>query len=179
MSRGPCQYKTFDTAIGKCAIAWHENGILRLQLPEESSAETVAKLGQRFQESLDNVPDFVQQTINKLQRYLSGQAQDFSNVKLDLSYTPQFHKRVYEALRLIRAGEIVSYAELAKRAGSPLASRAVGQAMARNPLPILIPCHRVLNSSGKLGGFSAYGGTDTKAKLLSLEKTANGSRVYA
>lgn len=173
-----CSYKTFDTAIGTCAITWHQNGILRLELPEKSSAETVAKLGLHCRETLDKVPEFVEKAVNKLQRHLGGRAEDFSDVNLDLSYTPRFHRKVYEALRLVKAGEITTYGELAKCAGSPLASRAVGQAMARNPLPILIPCHRVLNSSGKLGGFSAYGGTDTKIKLLSIEKTVS-RRIYA
>jgi methylated-DNA-[protein]-cysteine S-methyltransferase len=81
-----------------------------------------------------------------------------------------FFQRVYAIARTIPAGETLSYAELADRAGSPKAFRAVGQAMAKNPFPVLVPCHRVLAAGGKLGGFSAPGGTATKVRLLDLER---------
>ena len=80
-----------------------------------------------------------------------------------------FHRKVYKALCKIPAGKTITYAELAKRAGSPGAARAVGTAMAKNPFPIVIPCHRVVAGNGKLGGYSGRGGVATKKALLALE----------
>jgi methylated-DNA-[protein]-cysteine S-methyltransferase len=114
----------------------------------------------------------VDAAIGQLTRYFEGKAEELSGIPLDLSSTPPFHRKVYEALRGLRRGKVCTYGELAALAGSPLASRAVGQALAKNPLPILIPCHRVVASGGRPGGFSASGGLDTKARLLALEGAA-------
>lgn len=86
-----------------------------------------------------------------------------------LTNVPPFHRKVYTALCEIPAGKTITYAELARRAGSPGAARAVGQAMAKNPFPIIIPCHRVVAGNGKLGGYSGRGGVATKRALLELE----------
>lgn len=86
-----------------------------------------------------------------------------------LENVPPFHRKVYQALCKVPPGKVVTYAELAKRAGSPGAARAVGTAMAKNPFPIIIPCHRVVAGNGKLGGYSGRGGVATKRKLLQLE----------
>lgn len=86
-----------------------------------------------------------------------------------LEHVPPFHRKVYKTLCKVPAGKIVTYAELAKRAGSPGAARAVGTAMAKNPWPIIIPCHRVVAGNGKLGGYSGRGGAVTKRQLLALE----------
>jgi methylated-DNA-[protein]-cysteine S-methyltransferase len=86
-----------------------------------------------------------------------------------LENVPPFHRKVYTALCKIPTGKTITYAELAKRAGSPGAARAVGQAMAKNPFPVIIPCHRVVPSTGKLGEYSGRGGVTTKRRLLQLE----------
>jgi methylated-DNA-[protein]-cysteine S-methyltransferase len=100
---------------------------------------------------------------------LNGTPQDYVEVALDFARIPPFHQRVFTALREVPSGRTVTYAELAALAGSPKGMRAVGQAMARNPWPIVVPCHRVLAGAGKMGGFSAYGGIATKARLLADE----------
>jgi methylated-DNA-[protein]-cysteine S-methyltransferase len=101
---------------------------------------------------------------------VSGNSQDLSDIPIDTGGIAPFFRRVYEAARTIGPGRTVSYAELAGLAGSPRASRAVGQALAKNPFCIVVPCHRVLAAGGKIGGFSAPGGTDTKTRLLELER---------
>jgi methylated-DNA-[protein]-cysteine S-methyltransferase len=163
-------YRLFDTAIGIVGVAWSGQGISRLQLPESSHAATERRLRGRFATaSAAEPPTKVRSAITKLQRYLDGAEVDFSAVELDLSGIGGFHRRIYAAARLVGWGETTSYGALARHAGHPEAARAVGQAMGRNPVPIIIPCHRVLASGGKVGGFSAFGGAATKQRLLALE----------
>jgi methylated-DNA-[protein]-cysteine S-methyltransferase len=106
-----------------------------------------------------------------VQDYLAGARADFSAVAVDLAGVDEFRRTVYAALRGVGFGRTVTYGELARQAGTAdwEGARDVGDAMARNPLPVVIPCHRVLAANGKLGGFSAHGGTTTKLKLLALE----------
>jgi methylated-DNA-[protein]-cysteine S-methyltransferase len=113
-------------------------------------------------------PDFVSHAVNQLRRLLSGERVDTSAVPLDYETTP-FKRHVYEFSRQIPPGQTRTYGELALAAGAEGAARAVGQAMATNPLPLLIPCHRVVAAGGRLCGFSAYGGLVTKKKLLEIE----------
>ena len=114
-------------------------------------------------------PDFVREAAKALELHFAGRTQDFTRVPLDYTGLPPFHARVYEASRKVKSGTTVSYGELATRAGSPGASRAVGQAMARNPFFVVVPCHRVAASAKKLGGFSAPGGAVTKRRMLEIE----------
>jgi methylated-DNA-[protein]-cysteine S-methyltransferase len=100
---------------------------------------------------------------------MAGERIDFSAIMLDLAGVGPFHRGIYEALRRVGWGETTTYGALARQIGDPGASRAVGQAMGRNPIPVIIPCHRVLASGGKPGGFSAFGGAVTKQRLLALE----------
>ncbi len=100
---------------------------------------------------------------------MAGERIDFSGIALDLAGVGPFHRSIYEALCRVGWGETTTYGALARQAGDVGASRAVGQAMGRNPIPIIIPCHRVLASGGKPGGFSAFGGAVTKQRLLALE----------
>jgi methylated-DNA-[protein]-cysteine S-methyltransferase len=104
-----------------------------------------------------------------IERYFAGKSVDFTPLALDLAGVSDFHRRIYDAARAIGWGETATYGELAQRVGAPGAARAVGQAMGRNPVPIIIPCHRVLASGRKIGGFSAFGGAVTKSRLLALE----------
>jgi methylated-DNA-[protein]-cysteine S-methyltransferase len=108
----------------------------------------------------------------RLTRHLEGTNQDLSTIPLDFDGIPPFHREVYRVALGIPAGEPMSYGQLAARAGSPQAARAVGQAMRRNPFPLIVPCHRVVATGGGLGGFSAVGGVTTKRRLLSIEKRA-------
>lgn len=104
-----------------------------------------------------------------LQRYLAGTREDFSDIAVDLAGIGPFHAKVYAALRTVGWGEVTSYGALARAVGEPDAARAIGQAMGQNPVPVVIPCHRVLAAGGKVGGFSAPGGAATKRRLLALE----------
>jgi methylated-DNA-[protein]-cysteine S-methyltransferase len=111
----------------------------------------------------------VVQAIGRLKSYLAGEKVDFAGVALDLTGVSEFHRKVYEAACRIGWGRTMTYGDLARQAGAPGAARAVGQALGRNPVPIVVPCHRILASGGKVGGFSAFGGAATKERLLALE----------
>jgi methylated-DNA-[protein]-cysteine S-methyltransferase len=100
---------------------------------------------------------------------MRGEASDLASVVLDMNGVPPFHSRVYEMTRTIPPGSTSSYGALASQLGVPGSARAVGQALGRNPFPIIVPCHRVLAAGGKLGGFSANGGVSTKLRLLAIE----------
>ena len=115
------------------------------------------------------MPAPVRSAIDALQRYFAGDTVDFCDIELDLSRDSPFHRSIYAVARTIPWGRTATYGSLARQVGEPGAARAIGQAMGRNPIPIIVPCHRVIASSGKLGGFSAHGGTATKERLLALE----------
>jgi methylated-DNA-[protein]-cysteine S-methyltransferase len=161
----------FATAIGIVGVAWSDEGLSAIQLPEQDERTTQERLASRAGSSPADPPPWVRSAMKSIEAHLSGKRADFADVRLDLERLPPFHRRVYAALRQVEPGRTASYAELAKSAGSPKAARAVGQAMRKNPLPIVIPCHRVLASGGS-GGFSAYGGVVTKARLLAIEGVA-------
>jgi methylated-DNA-[protein]-cysteine S-methyltransferase len=163
------RYRVIDTAIGTCGIAWNDAGLTRLQLPESDRGATERRLGKHAVGASGDAPAEIERLIAELQRYLSGQRIDFSPVVIDLTGTGSFERKVYAAARSVRWGETTSYGELARQVGAPLAARAVGQALGRNPVPIVIPCHRILAKGHRIGGFSAYGGKLTKERLLALE----------
>ena len=101
--------------------------------------------------------------------FLKGEAVDLADIPLDLDTAPEFHRKVYEVARTIPPGRTMTYGEIAKIAGVPNESREVGQALGRNPIAIIVPCHRVLGADGKMGGFSANGGVSTKRRMLEIE----------
>jgi methylated-DNA-[protein]-cysteine S-methyltransferase len=163
-------YALFDTAIGPCGLAWSVKGLTRLQLPERDRRATEARLQAGSAVGCtEPVPESVTRAIVALQHYFEGRELDLRDVALDLDRVSPFHRRVYEAARSISWGQTASYGMLARQVGAPGAARAIGQALARNPMPIIIPCHRVIASGRKVGGFSAFGGAVTKARLLALE----------
>jgi O-6-methylguanine DNA methyltransferase len=164
------QFALFDTPIGRCAIAWSPAGIKLLQLPEGRESATRARLLERVKGARESTPPaFVQVALRAIERLLAGETADFSELELDLDEVPPFHRRVYEQARRIAPGSTLSYGELAAQLGSPGSARAVGQALGRNPFPIVVPCHRVFAAGGKIGGFTATGGINTKRRLLALE----------
>ena len=166
----PIQFTLFDSAFGPCAIAWSDQGVVRLQLPEASAAATRSRVRAALGDAEEiEPPERIERVTRKVTRHLGGAPTRFDAVPLDLDGASPFAQQVYESLRRVEPGTTVTYGELAARAGRPGASRAVGQVMARNPLPVIVPCHRVLAADGKPGGFSAYGGTLTKARLLFIE----------
>jgi methylated-DNA-[protein]-cysteine S-methyltransferase len=162
-------FALFATALGTCGIAWGGQGVTALYLPEGTPAATRARVVARSGDDEAPPPPGVRAVIDAVTLHLAGTPADLSAARLDMRGVPPFHARVYDALRAVESGSTVGYGELAARAGSPKAFRAVGQAMAKNPFPLLVPCHRVLAAGGKPGGFSAHGGVATKARLLDLE----------
>ena len=166
-------YAIFTTAIGPCGVAWSQRGLVSIQLPEKTEEATRARLWERITLPDDGgsttPPDAVRAAIERIIAHLTGKDAGLDSIELDLEDVPPFHRKVYEAARRITRGEIRSYGDLAGDAGSPHGARAVGQAMAKNPLPIVVPCHRVIAAGGKPGGFTSPGGLDTKARLLAIE----------
>ena len=161
----------FDTAIGRCGIAWTDRGVACVQLPEGSDASTRARLISRCRGAQPgNPPAHAQHAIDGMTKLLQGERIDLADVTLDMASVPDFHRRVYEITRSIPPGETLAYGDIAGRLGLPGSARAVGQALGRNPFPIIVPCHRVLAAGGRMGGFSAHGGTDTKLRLLDIER---------
>ena len=168
-------YCVFDTAIGPCGVAWSERGLRRLQLPESDRGATERRLSKGAARATGAAPAAIDQLIADIQDYTTGRSIDFAAVAVDLTNVEPFEAKVYTAARAVLWGQTVSYGELARRIGSPAAARAVGRALAGNPVPVVIPCHRVLAKGHRIGGFSAPGGTFTKERLLALE----GVRVEA
>ncbi len=167
---GQC-FAIFETALGPCGIVWTSRGIAGVNLPEGSEEKTRARLKKRFPEAEEAAPPTdIQKIIGEVIALIAGEKIDFSHVTLDHAPLPEFSQRVYEIVRTIPIGHTLTYGDIAKKLGDVSLSREVGQAMGRNPTPVIMPCHRVVASSGKTGGFSAPGGVDTKMKLLSIER---------
>jgi methylated-DNA-[protein]-cysteine S-methyltransferase len=165
-------FALFNTAIGACGIAWGDRGIAAVQLPEASEQKTRARLQRRFPEAREATPTpEVQRAVDGIVALLRGEAIDLTAVVLDTEELPAFNRRVYEVARAIPPGATLSYGEIAAKLGEPpQAARDVGQALGQNPIPIIVPCHRVLAANGKPGGFSANGGVTTKLRLLTIER---------
>jgi methylated-DNA-[protein]-cysteine S-methyltransferase len=169
-SHSGLSYVLFDTAFGACGLAWNDAGIVRLQLPERDIDATRARLCRRLEDSAQAEPTSkIRHVITSLQGYFDGRRTDFADVDVDLTQVGEFHARIYAALRGIGWGTTTTYGGLANLVGSPGAAQAVGQAMGRNPVPIIVPCHRVLAGGRRIGGFSAPGGAFTKERLLTME----------
>jgi methylated-DNA-[protein]-cysteine S-methyltransferase len=172
---GDAEFSLFDTAIGRCAIAWGPGGIVGVQLPEGGDAAIRARMRARFPGASDGAPtEPVQRSIESIQALLRGEVSpdDTSHldaIPLDMTGVPPFHRKVYALARTIPPGETLSYGDVAERLGSPGSARAVGQALGKNPFAIVVPCHRVLAANGRVGGFSASGGVATKLRMLSIE----------
>jgi methylated-DNA-[protein]-cysteine S-methyltransferase len=171
MSPATIHYFVFETAMGFCAIAWSESGVARFQLPAKN-AEAAERLIRRRVPGAESgdPPDKVAATVQAAKRYFAGEETDFSQVELDLAAGDPLFARIYVALRGVGWGRTTTYGALAKEVGAGReAARDVGYAMAKNPAPLIIPCHRVLAAGGKIGGFSAPGGSTTKMRMLELE----------
>jgi methylated-DNA-[protein]-cysteine S-methyltransferase len=163
-------FTLFDTAIGRCGVAWNEHGVSFVQLPERSDAETRARLARSCGGAPEAAPPpDVARAIAGMTSLVAGEPIDLTGVQIDLSKAPSFHQRVYEITRAIPPGHTRTYGEIASELGDLSASRAVGQALGRNPVPLIVPCHRVLAAAGRSGGFSANGGVALKHELLAIE----------
>jgi methylated-DNA-[protein]-cysteine S-methyltransferase len=170
-------FTLFDTAVGRCGIAWGSRGILGVQLPERHDSATRARLIRRYPNAMEvPPPPDVQRAIEDMVALLRGEKRDLSAIPLDMDRVPPFHRLVYAVARTIPPGSTLSYGDIAARLGDPAAARDVGEAMGQNPFPLIVPCHRVLAAGGKVGGFSAAGGITTKLRLLSIEGARIGER---
>jgi methylated-DNA-[protein]-cysteine S-methyltransferase len=164
-------FQVFETAGGFCAIAWNGAGITRFQLPTRTAEATERNMRRRVADAEPGTPPpHVEKVIAAARRYFAGERIDFSDVPLDLSAEDELFRRIYTALRRVGWGQTTTYGTLAKELDAgPQGAQDVGQAMAQNPVPLIIPCHRVLAAGGKVGGFSAPGGATTKIRMLELE----------
>jgi methylated-DNA-[protein]-cysteine S-methyltransferase len=168
-------FALFDTAVGRCGIAWGARGIVGVQLPERRDDATRTRLLRRCPGACKATPPpAVKDAVDGIVALLDGEARDLSSVALDMARVPPFHRRVYAVARSIPPGATLSYGEIAARLGDRRAARDVGEAMGRNPFPIIVPCHRVLAAGGRVGGFSASGGITTKLRLLGIERAQVG-----
>jgi methylated-DNA-[protein]-cysteine S-methyltransferase len=169
-------YALFPTAIGACAIAWSERGVTGVYFPEAGEAATRARIARRSPELAEAVPPpAIAQAIAAITALLADGRADLTGVELDMAGIEAFDRRVLEAARRIPPGATATYGELAAEVGEPGAARAVGAAMARNRFPIVVPCHRVLAAGGGFGGFSAPGGVESKARLLTIERAVTSA----
>ena len=162
-------FAMFDTAVGRCAIAWSARGITGVQLPERDDAATRARLLKRNAGAREAAPPAeVAQAIDDIVALTRGEPRDLCAIVLDLEGVPDFNRRVYEVARTIAPGTTLTYGAIAKELGAPDA-RGIGEALGQNPIPIIVPCHRVVAAGRKSGGFSAPGGVATKLRLLAIE----------
>ncbi|MCC6918527.1 MAG: methylated-DNA--[protein]-cysteine S-methyltransferase [Alphaproteobacteria bacterium] len=158
----------FETPIGLCGIAWGPDGLTRTALPAEEPARMEAWLRRGGEESADP-PPVVRAAIAQIRALLEGAAPSLQDIALDLTGLDELDRRIYALARAILPGATRSYGEIAADLGDPMLARAVGQAMAKNRFPIIVPCHRVLAAGGRSGGFSAPGGIATKRRMLAIE----------
>lgn len=167
----------FDTAIGACGIAWSAHGIRALQLPARDATATRARLA-RLSPGAREEPlgAAAREAAARITALLEGSRDDLLDIALDLPGVADFEQRVYATTRRILPGDTLTYGEVAQRIGEPGAARAVGRALGRNPVAILVPCHRVLASGGSPGGFSAPGGALTKLRMLAIEGARPGGQ---
>jgi methylated-DNA-[protein]-cysteine S-methyltransferase len=166
------RYAVFDSAIGPIGIAWSDDGVSGVQLPERTEAATrdrLLRLHTGAAPVVGPVPIAVQRAIDGITALVSGRREDLVDISLDLAGVPEFDQQVYALARAVGPGRTTTYGEIATQLGDPRASRQVGQALGQNPCPLIVPCHRVLAAGGKVGGFSARGGVTTKLRLLDIE----------
>ncbi|HXZ21220.1 MAG TPA: methylated-DNA--[protein]-cysteine S-methyltransferase [Pseudolabrys sp.] len=163
-------YSIFETAIGSCGIVWNAHGIAGVEVHRGNESATRAGLLRRFDGAQEKLPPAdVQHAINSIVGLLRGEPRDLSDLTIDVGGLPDFNRKVYAIARTIPPGSTMSYGEIAERLGDKSLARDVGQALGQNPIPLIVPCHRVLAAGGKTGGFSAPGGVASKLRLLTIE----------
>ncbi len=170
---------TFRSNLGWIAAVVNEDGVERLHFGHRTKKDVQTKLSEEGSLSTQAPPQWWENAQNLLVAYANGECVDLSTIPLSLREMTPFRQRVVQSLLKVGYGQTVTYAELAKRAGSSGAARAVGNHMAKNRLPLLIPCHRVVASGGKLGGFSAPQGITMKQRLLDMENEHDTSFQFA
>jgi methylated-DNA-[protein]-cysteine S-methyltransferase len=166
----PPRFVLFETAIGRCALLWRGGLVVGAALPEASDDAMRAHIERRHPGAAEaEPPPYIAEAIALIRRLLSGEKVDLSAIPVDLEGASAMERNVWAAAGRIPPGEVRTYGEIAREIGAPGAAQAVGAALGRNPVPIIVPCHRVLASGGRGGGFSAPGGTATKFRILEIE----------
>jgi methylated-DNA-[protein]-cysteine S-methyltransferase len=165
------QYQLFETTAGVAAIGWKGAAVTSLRLPAPDASETERSVLRRLPGAARAEPPAdIAAVIDAAIRYFDGERTEFFEVPVDPGQQPPFFTQVYAFIRTLGWGETTTYGAVARALeAGPEHARAVGQAMATNPVPLIIPCHRVLAAGGKIGGFSAPGGSTSKARMLELE----------
>lgn len=167
---------SFDTAIGVCSVVWRNSGLVGVHLTTGGPDENRRRMAQRFPDALESpLPGWLRPAVGAMVNLLAGTVTGpavesnrnvLAKVPLHLHGFPPFHRRVYQCIRWIPPGQVLTYGEVGDRLGVPKAARAVGQALQRNPFPLVVPCHRVVGAGGSLVGFSGGDGINTKRRLL-------------
>ena len=164
------EHALFSTAIGSCGIAWQGDIIVATTLPEASEAATRSLILQRAKSEVEaKPPPAINDAIAAITALLAGARTDLSHLACDLGPDDEFNTRVFRVALAIPPGQTQTYGDVATRLGDERLAQAVGRALGRNHLPIIVPCHRVLGANGKLTGFSATGGVATKLRMLEIE----------
>lgn len=170
------RYRMLDTALGPMAIGWTDRGISRVLLPGDTRDEMRARLEKAGGiEDADGQPEIAARIL----AYAEGATDNFADVELDLAGIPAVNRRIYEHIRELAWGETTTYGAIARWLGDVALSRAVGGAMGANPIPLIVPCHRVLAADGRTGGFSSPGGVRAKMEMLALEKAASPTGQFS
>lgn len=165
------KYSIFKTDWGYFGLASSDKGLIRTVLPVQTREKCKKLLLKELKNDTKQDNSCQRSLQNKIKAYYQGKKTDFSAFKIDFSRFSGFKQRIYKACFNIKHGKIKTYKELAAVCGNEKASRAAGNIMAKNEMPLIIPCHRVIRSDGQIGKFSAQGGTATKQKMLQLEKS--------
>ena len=145
-----------------------ERGILRLFIGCSKREQLLKQITHEFGNSIVRTPA-KEDMVAKIKRYCAGEKVIFDKCALDWSLLTLFQQRVFKEAKKIPYGAVEAYSGLARKSGCPNGSRAVGNALAKNPFPLVVPCHRIIRGDGRLGGFSAWGGIALKERLLKLE----------
>jgi methylated-DNA-[protein]-cysteine S-methyltransferase len=159
---------TFSTALGWMAIRTGARTVRRLSFGHKSAAAAARAIGVNVTSSQKLLP-WQKTLIELLRAFAEGAPVDFSGIPIDFDGSSHFRRHVWDLCRKVAYGQTITYGQLAAKAGAPGAARAVGTCMARNPLPLIIPCHRIVRAGGVIGPYSAVGGTKTKRHLLEME----------
>jgi methylated-DNA-[protein]-cysteine S-methyltransferase len=167
--RGVVKWHAFESPFGRMYVAATAAGLIRVswqQPGDEAFEREVGELVPGYPVVNDQTDPILLEAERQLGEYFAGEREEF-DLPVDLAPLPRFSRRVLEALQEVRFGEVIAYSDLARRIGRPRASRAVGNALGRNPVAIVVPCHRVVRRDGSLGGYG--GGVEYKERLLTVE----------
>ncbi|WP_218940220.1 methylated-DNA--[protein]-cysteine S-methyltransferase [Denitrobaculum tricleocarpae] len=174
-ARTMVRYALFPTPLGDCGIAWRNDRVVATRLQDKSPADTIHRLAARTGGTRGEPPIAIRRAIASMTALLAGERTDLTHILCDFGGIDGFAAQVYSATRAIPAGETATYGAIASQLGDKRLARNVGQALGQNPLPIIVPCHRVIGVGGRLTGFSAAGGVATKLKMLEVEGAQLGS----